>query len=133
MRLIVIVGTVAIAITVSLTAWNEEMGAASFAAKAKAAAVAASDVDSRDAFVQALGASSEEEIYEALYDGRTLAEIAEANRADVRDVIKLQIAELTAQLDQRLSAGAIDPETYVAQKAELAEIVTKSAYGQTAG
>jgi hypothetical protein len=76
-----------------------------------------------------LGASTDE-IYNDLYNGNSLAEIARKNHADVTKVIDLQIAELAGQLDSRLASGQLSPAQYEAQKSELADIITKSVYGE---
>lgn len=76
-----------------------------------------------------LGASTDE-IYNDLYNGNSLAEIARKNHADVTKVIDLQIAELAGQLDSRLASGQLSPAQYKAQKSELADIITKSVYGE---
>lgn len=81
-------------------------------------------------FLQLLGVSSEEEVRDALYDGKSLAAIAESNDKDVQALINLQVAELTEQLDQRLADGSLSPEDYEAQKAELPELITQSTYGR---
>ncbi|MEC0268836.1 hypothetical protein [Paenibacillus anseongense] len=75
-----------------------------------------------------LGLASEEDIYNAQYNGLSLADIAEANKVDVQKVIDLQLAELIEQLDERLSSGSITPEQYYAQQAELPEIIMRSVY-----
>jgi hypothetical protein len=72
--------------------------------------------------------SSEEDIYKAQYNGFSLADIARANQVDVQKVIELQLAELTEQLEVRLFNGSITPEQYLAQRAELPEIISKSVY-----
>jgi len=82
-----------------------------------------------DPWLGMLGAESEDEVYDALYEGRSLAEIAQANGTDIEPVIDHQIYELSRQLNERLAAGSITPETYLAQLLELEDIVTRSAHG----
>ncbi|MNY81751.1 hypothetical protein D3C86_2234750 [compost metagenome] len=65
-----------------------------------------------------------------MYSGQSLAQIASANQGDVQQVIDLQLAELTQQLDERLAAGSLTQEQYEAQKAELPAIVASSVHGQ---
>lgn len=72
--------------------------------------------------------SSEEDIYQAQYNGFSLADIARANQVDVQKVIELQLAELMEQLQARLFNGSITSEQYLAQRAELPEIISKSVY-----
>ncbi|WP_199621128.1 hypothetical protein [Paenibacillus alkalitolerans] len=82
-----------------------------------------------DEFLQVLGASSEEEVREALYKGATLAEIARNNDRDPQDVVCLQMRELMRQLELRLERGSISPETFALQMDEIEEIVKHSVYG----
>lgn len=81
-----------------------------------------------DDFQQLLGVSSDQEIYDALYEGKSLADIAIANHTDVLHVIDLQIEELTAQLDERLASGSLSQADYDLQKSELTELITASTY-----
>jgi len=135
---IIMAGTVAFVITLAM--WSEESGASAAIAQLDKSSVrsnvkeACSTIQSADAPVtlrEALGASSDEEVYDALYIGKSLADIAEENGADVQNVIDLQVAELTEQLDKRLASGSIPPDVYEAQKLEVADIITRSVYGGT--
>ncbi|MBB6731787.1 hypothetical protein [Cohnella zeiphila] len=81
-----------------------------------------------DPFLSLLGAESDEQVRDALYNGQSLADIASASGADPGDVIDLQIRQLTEQLKQRMLEGSISLQQYQAQKAEIAELVTRSAY-----
>ncbi|MFC5653118.1 hypothetical protein ACFPYJ_29210 [Paenibacillus solisilvae] len=81
-----------------------------------------------DDLQQLLGVSSDQEIYDALYEGKSLADIASANHTDVQHVIDLQIGELTAQLDERLASGSLSQTDYDLQKSELTELITASTY-----
>lgn len=82
----------------------------------------------KEDLLHVLKLSSEEDIYTAQYNGYSLADIAKANQVDVQKVIELQLAELTEQLQMRLFNGSITPEQYLAQRAELPEIISKSVY-----
>jgi hypothetical protein len=82
-----------------------------------------------DEFLRVLGASSEEEVKDALYKGATLAEIARRNDRDPQDVVRLQVRELEQQLELRLERGSISPETFALQMEEVEEIVKHSVYG----
>lgn len=75
-----------------------------------------------------LGVESDKQVYDALYEGRSLAEVADANGGDVEALISLQVSQLTQQLAERLAAGTISAEIYDAQKQELREIITASTY-----
>jgi hypothetical protein len=75
---------------------------------------------------QILGITSDEALYESLYKGSSLADIAENNQVPLQSIINLQVAELTKQLDLRLANGSITSVTYQLQKLELPDIITKS-------
>ncbi|MFC5529061.1 hypothetical protein [Cohnella yongneupensis] len=128
-------GTVAATITIGGGLWTEKTSAASTFKPAavqvpSSSAVSATESErKRDDFLVALGKSSDEEVYNALYDGKSLAEIASDSGNSAQGVIDLQLAELTRQLDARLSSGMLAPQIYEAQKSELQEIVAKSVYG----
>ncbi len=83
----------------------------------------------QDPWLSLVGADSEDDIHEALYNGQSLAEIASANGADIEPVIDYQVSELAGQLNERLAAGSITPDVYLAQLLELKDIVTASAHG----
>ncbi|MDD9270932.1 hypothetical protein ACFPES_28180 [Paenibacillus sp. GCM10023248] len=85
-------------------------------------------ISSQNDLLHLLGLVSEDEIYNAQYNGRSLADIAQANHVDVQKVIDLQLAELTEQLQERLFSGSITPEQYQAHHAELPEIIMRSVY-----
>ncbi|MFB5762572.1 hypothetical protein [Paenibacillus medicaginis] len=122
LKRILIFSTLALAIGESL---GSSTASASTAVKPKQqeAKVVKEDI------VQILGLSSDEELYHALYDGKTMADIAGETGADMNQVIHLQVAELTDQLNQRLAQGSITREQYEAQKSELTEIVKRSVHG----
>lgn len=86
-------------------------------------------LEQQDPWLSLMGAASEDDIHEALYNGQSLAEIAAANGADIETVIDYQVSELADQLNERFAAGSISPETYLAQLLELKDIVTASAHG----
>ncbi|MCI3919634.1 hypothetical protein MO973_05230 [Paenibacillus sp. TRM 82003] len=85
-----------------------------------------------DAFLQTIGADDEEGVWDALYDGKTLADIAEDNGANPMDVIAMQIDELKALVKARFENGSIDELTYKAQLAEIPELIERSVYGGAA-
>jgi len=127
------IGAMAFVITISVAVKGEDAGASALKAtyaSIQEASQAMEDAASQDRFLQALGGVKDHEVFDALYGGDSLADIAAANNADVQNVIDLQIAELTAQLDQRLAAGSLSPDNYEAQKSEIAEVVTRSAYAR---
>jgi hypothetical protein len=83
-------------------------------------------IAAKDNFLQAIGAASHDAVYDALLQGKSLAAIAGGNGEDVQNIINLQIAELTEQLDLRLASGSLPPVVYEAQKAEIPDIISKS-------
>ncbi|MFC0213969.1 hypothetical protein ACFFK0_16180 [Paenibacillus chartarius] len=93
------------------------------------------DVDNHEAaadldrFLAALGASDQQQISDALYEGRSLADIAEANGKPAQDIIELQVAQLSEQLYLRMASGQLSPSDYYAQLKELPAIVYESVYG----
>ncbi|ASA25235.1 hypothetical protein [Paenibacillus donghaensis] len=119
---VMVVGTMIVAISFGGINWNKTTVNAMPVAKWSSTGVA-----DKDELLDALNQESEEELYAALYDGKSLKEIAAAKNGDLERVINLQIAELTRQLDQRLASGSISSLQYSAQRAELKELVTESA------
>lgn len=83
-----------------------------------------------DDFHEVLGVDSDEQVYDALYSGKSLADIAAENGRDVQNVIELQLAQLMDQLDLRLASGSLTVQQYESHKAELRDIVTNSVYGR---
>ncbi|MEC0241027.1 hypothetical protein P4H66_14335 [Paenibacillus dokdonensis] len=70
----------------------------------------------------------EEELYESLYGGKSLYDIATAQGGDIESVIDLQMTQLGRQLDDRLRSGSISAEQHVAHKKELRDIVEQSVF-----
>ncbi|MHA6532148.1 SHOCT domain-containing protein [Paenibacillus sp. BAC0078] len=118
---VMIVGSMIVAISFGGTAWGKPLASASPVAKWSATSVA-----EKDDLLEALNQSSDEELYDALYDGKSLKDIAADNGGSIDSVINLQVAQLTQQLDARLASGSITQQQYTAQKAELKEIVAQS-------
>lgn len=117
---VIIVGTVVIVMSFG-NAWS------SFTVNASSQAqCSVNDIKEQDELLEALNQSSDEELYEALYDGKSLRDIAEDHNENVENVINLQVAQLTRQLDLRLESGSITPQQYAAHSAELRDIVTES-------
>jgi hypothetical protein len=116
-----LISTMALTLSMGGTTWVDPLRANPIANKQNTVPI-------KEDLLHVLGLSSEEDIYIAQYNGLSLADIAEANKVDVQKVIVLQLAELTEQLNLRLSSGSITPEQYEAQCAELPEIIIKSVY-----
>lgn len=119
---VMIVGTMIVAMSFGGTTWGRTAALASPVAKWSTPTPAAD----KDALLDALNQSSDEELYESLYEGKSLKDIAAENGGNVDSVVNLQVAQLTEQLDLRLASGSITAEQYIAQKAELRELVTQS-------
>ncbi|MNI57322.1 hypothetical protein D3C73_1123770 [compost metagenome] len=122
---VMIVGTMIVAMSFGSTAWGRTAAIASPVAKWSTSASTATAED-RDEFLDSLNQSSDEEVYEALYDGKSLKDIAAENGGNINSVIDLQVAQLTQQLDSRLVSGSITSEQYTAHVAELRELVAQS-------
>ncbi|GEM_PF-6569857 len=80
----------------------------------------------QDAFLHALGTASEQDVYDLMYEGLSLREIAAMSGGSEDELIALQVRELEQQLEQRLADGQITREAYIAYKAELPEVVAAS-------
>ncbi|OKP99481.1 SHOCT domain-containing protein [Paenibacillus sp. P46E] len=118
---VMIVGSMIVAISFGGTTWGKPIANASPVAK-----WSATNVAEKDDLLEALNQSSDQELYDALYDGKSLKDIAVENGGNIGSIINLQVNQLTQQLDQRLASGSITRQQYTAQKAELQEIVTQS-------
>jgi hypothetical protein len=82
-----------------------------------------------DPLAQAIGEEADSVIYDALLQGKTLADVAYDHGADLDSLIRHQVAQLTVQLDERLAAGSISEQVYAAQRGELYDIVARSVHG----
>lgn len=124
---IIIAGTMALSISICSLLQGDKSGA-----EASTRMNAPSETNSAvtDDLRAALGVESDEDIYDALYEGQTLAELAERNGKDAETVVDLQVAQLAEQLSLRLASGCLSPERYEAHLAELREIVARSVYGE---
>lgn len=126
---IIIICTLLMALSIGQSStWGSRANAAAFAS-ARASQVQDDDASKDDELLETLGVSSEEQLYDALYNGQTLADIALTNKRDAQAVVDLQVAQLTKQLDQRLANKSITLEQYQAHKAELTQVVAKSVFG----
>lgn len=118
---VMIVGTMIVAMSFGGTAWGLPALTVSPVAKWSTPTSMGDDK-----LLEALNQSSDEELYEALYDGKSLHDIALENGGDIDKVIQLQVDQLTRQLDARLASGSISTQQHTAQKSELTELVTQS-------
>ena len=71
-----------------------------------------------------------ESLGQALRDGQTIAEIAEANGVDPQTVIDSMVADKTERIDQAVADGRIDTEKAEEIKAGLAERITARVNGE---
>ena len=122
---IIIVGTMVFMITFSGGLWSDRTSAGSPTEEKNIA------VSEDEDLYALLKGSTEEEVRAALYEGKSLAEVATEKQVDVERIILLQIREMTKQLDLRLARGSITPQEYRLQKEELREIITRSVHGIT--
>jgi hypothetical protein len=118
---VIIVGTVVIVMSFG-NAWSSLTANASSSTQWSTTSVA----DKDELLLKALNQSTDDDLYDALYDGKSLQDIASEQNTDIEDVINLQVTQLTEQLDSRLASGSITAEQYAAHKAELRDIVTES-------
>jgi len=118
---VVIIGTMVVAMSFGGTSWGKLTVSASPVAKWSTSSVAESDD-----LLDALNQSSDEELYEALYSGKSLQDIVTEQDGNIADVIHLQVSQLTKQLQLRLASGSITEQQYIVQKAELKDIITQS-------
>lgn len=123
MKKIVIVGTMVFAITVGGVSWNSHVSASPITLSLN------TTVPVKEDLLHVLELSSNEELYNALYEGSTLAELAGDQNVDIQKVINLQVAELTAQIDLRYASGNLTLQQYEEQKSEVRDIITQSVYG----
>ncbi|WP_136605300.1 hypothetical protein [Paenibacillus dokdonensis] len=118
---VMIVGTMVVVMSFGGTALGGSITSASPVEKWFSTGVA-----EKDDLLEALNQSSDEELYESLYAGKSLNDIAAGQGGDIADVINLQMTQLTQQLDDRLRSGSISAEQYAAHKEELRDVVEQS-------
>ncbi|MCJ8013612.1 hypothetical protein MUG84_17960 [Paenibacillus sp. KQZ6P-2] len=122
-RRIMIIGTMVVVISFGGTAFKGSIASASPVVK-----FSPSDTTENDDLLEALNQSSDEELYNSLQEGKSLHDIAADQGGDIANVIELQMAQLTQQLDDRLYSGSITAEQYAAYKEELKDIVEQSVF-----
>lgn len=122
---IVMVGTMALVISISSMLQDNK----AFAQCPTHPLDKPSAMSAQDDFHQALGVTSDEEVYDALYAGKSLADIAGDNKKDVQPLIDLQVAQLAQQLEARYAGGSLTAQQYESHMAELRRIITDSVYG----
>ncbi|MDR0269492.1 hypothetical protein [Paenibacillus sp.] len=120
---VMIVGTMVVIMTFGSSALSGSITSASPATKFSSTGIA-----DKDELLKALNQSSDEELYESLYKGKSLHAIAAEKGGNIANVIELQMSQLTQQLNDRLLSGSITAEQYAAHKEELREIVEQSVF-----
>jgi len=120
---VMIVGTMVVVLSFGNAAISGSITSACPAAK-----WSSTGAPEKDEFLNALNHSSDEELVQSLYEGKSLHDIASEQGGDIEDVIELQVAQLSKQLDERLRSGSITAERHAAHKAEIREIVEQSVF-----
>ncbi|WP_322924028.1 hypothetical protein [Paenibacillus campi] len=121
------ISTLLLGIAISSLLLGEQANAQSVAKTSNGSSVVRQQ---QDRFLSTIGANSDEDVYDELYGGGSLADTARRNHKNPQAIIDLQVAQMNEMLTQRLIDGMITPDTYRAQKDELTELITKSVYGQ---
>lgn len=127
LKKVVILGTMALVITIN-PSFSSYLTTLAYAAHPSKQSSLSNDAERpEDELNGLLGASSDQEVYDALLEGQSLTDIAELNGQDADRVIQLQITQLQEQLRQRLKEGSLTREAYELQLQELPELVANSA------
>ena len=132
-RRMMMIGTVAFAITISSGVWSNHANAnLSLSLKELETQKVLSKKQGEDKreLYQVLNMNSEEELYDALCDRLSLAEIAESRQVDVQKIIDLQASELMELTDIRLANGHLTLHEYATLATEIPDIIRTSVYGE---
>ncbi|SEU23500.1 hypothetical protein [Paenibacillus sp. NFR01] len=121
LKRVIIIGTMIVAVSFGGNAWAKPVLAA------PVIKWTVPDTDEQDELLGLLNQNSDDELYEALYSGKSLADMAGGKNGNLERVIELQMAELAGQLNERLAAGSITAEQHAVYTAELRDVVTASA------
>jgi hypothetical protein len=123
---VMFVGTMIVTMSFAGTAWSKSAISPIPLTEWSIVSINTKD-DNKDELLTALNHSSEEDLYQDLYAGKSLQTIADENDGDFSQVVALQVNQLRQQLDDRLASGSITQEQYEAQHAEIEQIVLESA------
>ncbi|MGN7356625.1 hypothetical protein ACTHPF_04620 [Paenibacillus sp. SAF-054] len=118
---IMIVGTIVVVMSFGSSAIGGSLIKASPAAK-----WSTTDAQEKDPLLDALNQASEEELYESLYEGKSLHEIAVEQGVETAGIIDLQTTQLIKQLDDRLRSGNITAQQHAAYKEEVRDLIQQS-------
>jgi hypothetical protein len=127
LKKVVILGTMALVITINPSMSGYLTSLAYAAHPSKQSSLSNDAERPEDELNSLLGASSDQEVYDALLEGKSLADIAESHGQDADRVVRLQVAQLQEQLQKRLNEGSITREAYELQLQELPDLVADSA------
>jgi hypothetical protein len=67
---------------------------------------------------------SESELVEAVRDGQSVAEVAEANGVEAQTVVEALVAEVSARVDEAVASGDLEDDRAAEIKAEAVERIT---------
>jgi hypothetical protein len=128
----IMIGTIAFAITVSSGFWGNTASAQlliTIDELDSTKMLPMNHDDNEDELHDMLGYKSEQEFTEALSNYSSLAEIAEVQQVDVQKIIALQSSQLMDQMVNRLTKGELSLHEFGSITAEVPEIIRKSVYG----
>lgn len=125
-----IVGTMAFVITLSNNLTGCFISSSTIASPSKLSNLNNTTDSERDAFNDALGLAADESAYNALLEGKSLADIAEENQQDISRIVKLQVQQMKDQLALSLEQGNLSPQSYEEQVKELPAIIKESVYNR---
>ncbi|MFD1175519.1 hypothetical protein ACFQ3W_04280 [Paenibacillus puldeungensis] len=127
---VIIVGTMAFVITLSpsLSGYLSSLAYAANPSKPTSFSSPDKTENPRDELNSLLGMSSDQEVYEALLEGQSLADIAESHEQDADRVIDLQVDQMKELLMQRVLQGSLSQEAYEEQVRELPELIANSVH-----
>ena len=73
---------------------------------------------------------SESELVEAVRDGQSVAEVAEANGVEAETVIEALVAEINARVDEAVASGNLDSDRAAEIKVEAVRRITDFVNGE---
>jgi len=73
---------------------------------------------------------SESELVEAVRNGQSVAEVAEANGVETQSVIEALVAEVSARVDEAVASGDLDADRAAEIKAEAVQRITDFVNGE---
>lgn len=130
LKKVVIIGTMAFVITINPSLSGFLTSLAFAANPSRLSSLSNTAELPQDELAELLGMSSDKEVYDALLEGQSLADIAETHGQDADSVVQLQMEQLQEQLLQRRSQGYLTQEAYEQQLRELPDIIADSVHGK---